>query len=344
MKVRINHLDISDSPFNNDNKNTFIFENEEKTSQIVQELVFGNPTCFLVSGYRGAGKTSFIKKIEFDITNNSDIVFVYINLSSYTNFSFILRKIIRGIYLAFQDEKYKKLLKKLDEKTIKDLNLLFQRTFFNITNYSKISIAKEKSISSKLEFNLKNVVLIFLVFVSAINLKFDLIPLSSFGIDLLFFIISLILAVITYFNLEELIINKETKNSGIDTVELYDDEIAEYHLITILKNIKENNIKIVFVVDELDKIENANDIELLITELKPIMLSGLASFLLITGQRLSYKYNLSHMIDDSIISSVFSRIIHVPLLSTTSFTKIFENLLTNKEDSNKELILNSVLS
>lgn len=340
MKVRINHLDISDSPFNKDNENTFIFENEEKTSQIVQELVYGNPTCFLVSGYRGAGKTSFIKKIEFDITNNSDIVFVYINLSSYTNFSFILRKIIRGIHLAFQDEKYKKLLNKLDEKTVKDLNLLFQRTFLNITNYFKESISKEKSIVSKLEFNLKNVFLIFLVFVSAINLKFDLIPLSSFGMDLLFFIISSILAVITYFNLEGLIVNKDAKNLGIDTIELYDDEIAEYHLITILKNIKENNIKIVFVIDELDKIENANNIELLITELKPIMLSGLASFLLITGQRLSYKYNLSHMIDDSIISSVFSRIIHVPLLSTTSFTKIFENLLSNKEDSNKELIQN----
>ncbi len=344
MKVEINHLDISDSPFNKDNETTFIFENEEKISQIVQELVFGNPTCFLVSGYRGAGKTSFIKKIEFDITNNSDIVFVYINLSSYTNFSFILRKIIRGIYLAFHDEKYKKLLNKLDEKTVKDLNLLFQRTFFNITNYSKESISKEKSIASKLEFNLKNVFLIFLVFVSAINLKFDLIPLSSFGIDLLFFTISSILAVITYFNLEGLIIKKDAKNSGIDSIELYDDDIAEYHLITILKNINENNIKIVFVIDELDKIENANDIELLITELKPIMLSGLASFLLITGQRLSYKYNLSHMIDDSIISSVFSRIIHVPLLSTTSFTKIFENLLINKEDSNQELILNYVNS
>lgn len=340
MKVKINYLKISDSPFDKDNESPFVFENETKISQIEQELYFGNPTCFLVSGYRGAGKTSFIRKIEYNLTsnNNSDVVFIYANILKYDDFSLILRKIIRGVYLSFHKENYKESLQKLDERTSNYLKLLFQKTFFDVISSSKESVSKEKIESSKLELDVKKLLILFFLVLTIFNLKFNLINLYLPEVNVLIFVAALILAVINYFKIEKSTTNKISDNLEMNSKELYDDEIAEYHILTILKNIRDNKIKLIFVFDELDKIEDANDIELLITGLKPIMLSGLASFLLVTGQRLSYRYNQSHMMDDSIISSVFSKIIHVPLLSSRSFIEIFENLLLDRTDINNKIV------
>ena len=81
MKVRINHLDISDSPFNKDNENTFIFENEENTLQIVQELVYGNPTCFLEAS-----------PIHIELTRSA-FINLYLSCHTLYSISFILLSI-----------------------------------------------------------------------------------------------------------------------------------------------------------------------------------------------------------------------------------------------------------
>lgn len=67
MEILINHRAISDSPYNGRNENIFVSDGGELISQIKQEIINGTPTCFLVSGYRGVGKTSFIQRVEQDI-------------------------------------------------------------------------------------------------------------------------------------------------------------------------------------------------------------------------------------------------------------------------------------
>lgn len=46
----------------------------------------------------------------------------------------------------------------------------------------------------------------------------------------------------------------------------------------------------------------------IISDLKPLLLSDLASFIVISGQKLYYKFIMSSVLDDSIMTSIFSKI------------------------------------
>ena len=63
MKIKINHKLLSDSPFSDLNKDLFSTPHPS-TSDLISDIKNGTPTCYLVSGYRGAGKSSFIKRVE----------------------------------------------------------------------------------------------------------------------------------------------------------------------------------------------------------------------------------------------------------------------------------------
>src|SRR6266498_2567872 len=107
MKIEINHNLLSDSPLNDKNKPLFTTINKS-AGDLIEDIVNGNPTCYLVSGYRGAGKSSFIKQIETEIKkikplDDNEIVFVYTNFSGYSDQTFLLRKLIRGLYQAIRD-------------------------------------------------------------------------------------------------------------------------------------------------------------------------------------------------------------------------------------------------
>ena len=331
MELEVNHKKISDSPFKKGVESNFIFEDENNITQIITEISQGNPTCFLVSGYRGVGKTSFIKKIESYLDKKNSTKFIYLNLSKYSEYSIILRNIIRSIYLALKDD-----LNQIDHKTKDDLALLFKRTFYDINKIESEKISKENLNQIKLKISLKDLILFFLILTTGLNLKYKFINFNTSQMDLIIFSLSIIATIITNFDLTKTINSKKESSSELNVKEFFDDEIAEYHLKNILKTLKEKGFKLVFIFDELDKIENDQSVDKFISELKPLMLSGNASFLLVTGQTLCYKYNLAHTIDDSLISSIFSKIIHVPLLSPITFRLIFENLLTNKTDIKKE--------
>ncbi|PDY83597.1 ATP-binding protein [Bacillus cereus] len=358
MKISLKHHLISDSPYEMGVKNEiFIPQDKELFEQIVLEIVNGNPASFLISGYRGAGKTSFINKIkERCVQKDSNILFISLNFGKYEEFSLILRKIIREVYLAIDNKEIvintemksslknvKEQLEKDNPSLLRELELIYERTFYQVTENRKQSLQTEKSISQTITYDIKKAVMsVGLLIATGISNEFKFIEkilgLNNTNLDKVVLIASAIWAGIASYNLTLSYSKKRTELDELSRSSLYDNEIAEFQLKKILNGLKRSGLKMVFVIDEVDKIDNDEKLNSLISELKPLMLSGLASFVLISGQKLYYKYQASHTIDDAIISSVFSKTIHIPLLSIKKFEELFQKILEKESDFSNALL------
>ncbi|BDG48334.1 ATP-binding protein [Parageobacillus sp. KH3-4] len=366
MKIYLKHHLISDSPYEMGSKNEiFVSQDDELFEQIVLEIVNGNPASFLISGYRGAGKTSFINKVkEKCLQKDSNILFVSLNFGKYEEFSLILRKIIREVYLAIDNKELvinrgtnslsknvKEQLEKDNPSLLRELELIYERTFYQVTESRKHSLQTEKSINQTITYNIKkSVISVGLLIAAVIDNEFKFVEkilgLNNTHLDKVILIVSAIWAAFESYKLGLSYSKKKTELNELSLSSLYDNEIAEFQLKKILNGLKHSGLKLVFIIDELDKIDDDEKLNSLINELKPLMLSGLASFILISGQKLYYKYQASHTIDDAVISSVFSKTIHVPLLSIKQFEELFKKILVKESDFSNTLLqdyINSII-
>lgn len=358
MKIYIKHNLISDSPYEMSIKNEiFIPQDKELFEQLVLEIVNGNPASFLISGYRGAGKTSFINKVkERCVQKESNILFISLNFGKYEEFSLILRKIIREVYLAIDNKELvvnigsksllknvRKQLEKDNPSLLKELELIYERTFYQVTENRKHSLQTETSISQTIAYDIKKAVIsVGLLIAAGISNEFKFVEkilfLNNTNLDKAILLASAIWAGFASYQLTLSYNKKRTELDELSRSSLYDNEIAEFQLKKILNGLKRSGLKMVFIIDEVDKIDSDEKLNSLISELKPLMLSGLASFVLISGQKLYYKYQASHTMDDAIISSVFSKTIHVPLLSIKKFEELFKKILEKESDFSNDLL------
>src|SRR5688572_29279836 len=103
LKVPIDHSKLIDSPYEESNSSLFDITTSD-TEDFVQDVIHGTPTCYLISGYRGAGKSSFIKKLEADTRRKENkALFIYLNFAKHEERSILLRKLIRNFYLSFEE-------------------------------------------------------------------------------------------------------------------------------------------------------------------------------------------------------------------------------------------------
>src|SRR3989344_9411640 len=188
-KIRIDYTKLIDSA-HFDPKGTLFKFDTELTNNLTQDIFNGNPTCYLVSGYRGAGKSSFIKRIESIINERQksissggkkekekEIVFVPVNFSKYQSQTFLLRKLIRGLYLnVSQTKTYDEL--KNNENSKKEngiahlLDSLYEKTFYEVTSNNSQKDNKESKIAQDIDVvKLSAAIAVLLVFVS--NLIFE---------------------------------------------------------------------------------------------------------------------------------------------------------------------------
>ena len=329
MKISINHKLITNSPYESDISKT----ESEIIFQLKQQIINGNPTCVLVSGYRGTGKTTLICKLEKELKSNPKVIFVHLNFNKYEKYTLVLRKLIREVFISLsKNEDYKNIRKEIPD-VIQSIELLFDRTFFDISYNSNTK--KSKDSENSFEINIDDIKkfagVIGSLVITAFNFKYDFISLIPKYSNIILFIVSCFLTTIQLVKVGKKVSVKESSSDEINRKSLYDDEIAETRIKNVLNDLKSKEYKIVIVLDELDKIENDSEIEQLISELKPIMLSNLASFIIVSGQKLYYKFTNSNTIDDSVISSIFSKQIHISLLSRLSFDNVFK-AITNIED------------
>ena len=141
MKVRIDHTKLIDSPYNGEGTGLFNFTKSD-TDDFLQDLRYGKPTCYLISGYRGAGKSSYIKKLEEEIKEKDKTkVFVYLNFAKYENRSIILRKLLEiSIYLL----RYILFTKQLKKINLMNLNNLKIFTNVHFIMSPKILMKKKR--------------------------------------------------------------------------------------------------------------------------------------------------------------------------------------------------------
>ena len=356
VKLQINNKLLSDSPFSESNKNLFT-PPHPSSEDLIQDIKNGTPTCYLISGYRGAGKSSFIKRIEHRVKDNSkttnsvEVIFVHINFSRYQSQTFLLRKLIRGLYLeiknceSFKTIKSKELKMPFEQRSVLSLEDLYEKTFYD-TSYN-ITKSDKKEVITVFNIDIWALIKVLLpgVFFLLIiaNWILNLFPLQ-FLINILGSVFTFGMSLKGVVDIKHSISKSNLEQKDFNRKSMYDDEIADHHFFSVLKTLQDNHYKVIFVLDELDKVDD-DDIDNLLKEMKPYLVSGAASFIAVAGQNLFYKYMQAKSIDDDVLSSIFSKFVHIPLFTREEFRDLFERIVINKPQNSEEekKLLNSYI-
>ena len=335
MIVNIDKSKLTDSPYSPDRKQSFLFEDDDVIDQITLELKHASPSSFLVSGYRGVGKTSFVNRIFEKLS--TEFISININLAKYDGYSTLIKNLIRQLYLQFEVFNSTKTLAEEDQLLNVEFKLLYDRTFNDIVNSYIVNSKKERKISSDLEWNLKKLIPIILMIICATNLSFDW--LSSKILGYVFFLLSLIWACITSFKLNLSNSKNDATTNELSRKSLYDDGIAEHHLLNVLQKLQKQGFKVLIAFDEIDKIQDITEVKGVISDLKFLLLSGYANFFVIAGQALYYEFEKSAYEDDQVISSLFSKNLHVPFLKSATLKKYCFGLMLDEHTDHMAEIL-----
>ncbi|MFF2912031.1 P-loop NTPase fold protein [Paenibacillus sp. NPDC057934] len=345
MEILVDYYKLKDSSVDDIDNANYLDEPDSNINQFMQDLIYATPACYLISGYRGAGKSSFINKLDGIIKQtNSKMCFVKVNIPKYEGYNILLRKLIRSIYISIVDKKMN-----LNKEVKEFLETLYLKTFNQVQETKKISTKREIASTTTIEFDILNffkklfsssiVGLGLLIVYKLFDFVFEFNSAVQNVIIIFVSIFVLIIGSIKTFNLKKENKYSDTDSNDIETKTMYDDEIADLRLQELLNMLQqEQDLKLVFVFDELDKLtpEKADS---LISEIKPLLLSGNATYILVTGQDLYYNYQSSQYKDDSILSSIISKTLHISLLSTFELAEIFNSIFKNKNTLNSSLVL-----
>lgn len=298
-------------------------EMERIKGMLLQDIRF----CSLITGYRGTGKSSFIKYILNKFQDeNENILVVSFNAAKYQNYSTFIRRFVRELF--FQ----------MDRKGVvsKQLRKMYYHTFFDIketylNNFHKFKIENAETENEEKEQIKGDVNILKLV---GVLLKIAIYILSIIAIwnnsyNVFFKVIcsTIWLAFVLLcemgelkFGWEKIIVNKKHEKSEIGKEKehkklaeiLYDNEIAEYYVYDELQRIDEQKNNLVFVLDELDKVDD-NELDMIFHDLKPLFLSGNCNFILIAGRNMEKYLHVSKQDVDSIATTIFTHRIYIPL-------------------------------
>lgn len=321
-----------DSPYSASTKEAFVFDDAHSITQLVQELQVANSSTFLVAGYRGVGKTSFVKRLAETLIKTH--ICAVLNVAKYVSYQALVKRLIRELYLQFKDHPIAKT--EALEALSNEFLLLYDRTFNDIANSQVHNIKNETKVETEIKIDYKKLIIPIIAFISlALNLGYKVIPYSI--LNVIIFLGGSAWAGLTTWNLG--ITKGKTSTTTIETSikTLYDDEIAEHFLFEILRKLKENGIKVIIGFDELDKHEKTESISKVIDDLKPLLLSGDADFFIITGQQLNYLFEEAALKENEVISSIFSKVIYVPFLRHATLLSFCHSLVAEELKNDERL-------
>lgn len=339
MKIPIQSAHLTDAPYTAAQAGAFLFDDQHMVDQLVLELQYGLAGAYLVSGYRGSGKTSFINRLDDGLT---DFIFIELNVSKATPYPVLLKRIIRQLYLEYQS--YCQKQKKTAADFMPEFQLLYDRTFNEITQVNLDSEKSELKTERQGKFDLTKLkeplTKLFAPVVLGLFSGAGLLAhLTSAVLLVLLLIASVVWTLLSAWTLTTTQTDTNTKSSDLSRKSLYDDEIAEYHLFALLQKMRDKNIQLVLVFDELDKLETNDEVKAVVNDLKPLLLSGYTHCLVVAGQALYYDLEKSAYLDDIVISSLFSRTIHVAFLKNATLKKFCLSLVIKKENESIKQIV-----
>ena len=313
-------------PLGTENAELFVGRNDEMET-LVERILFSDGGSFLVTGYRGVGKTSFINQVvrkladsvgwAKDFLGETEIVDIYMNVARPLQPSEIMHHIIRRMYeRLLEKDIYTRLSPELKEA----VETAYNRTSLNMAR--KLSESREQTLGAN-EIN-------FGGFLLKAGIK---IPWSR----------------------------KYSRTQNYEMSYLgYDDKAAEHDIISISKKLSHGyfrrlsfwqslksffsedkgekiRLKIIFVFDELDKLEEYKAqiggedrpaIEEILGALKNLFTTSGVTFIFVAGKDLQERWLEDVGKGDSVYESVFSYDKYLPCLWTDG-DAVCENLIEN---------------
>jgi serine/threonine-protein kinase len=271
-----------------------------ETEELVQRLQFSDGGSFLITGYRGVGKTSFVNQVIATLEQRVAVLPVQINLSRPLQPAELMHLIIRCIYERLVEKNW---YGQVGEKIQAELTLAYQRTSANVVR--KLSDKWERS------FELGEAKLP--------GLKLPFTP--KLG-------------------------GKRSRNIDLETSFLaYDDKAAEHDVIAISLALTQGieapmtkwqklwhrvrgsqaprmPMKIVFVFDEMDKLDDSasadeqerSAVDEMLASLKNLFTTSGICFLFVAGKDLHDRWLKDLWRGDSIYESVFSYDKYLPCM------------------------------
>jgi serine/threonine-protein kinase len=271
----------------------------DELGTLVERILFSEGGSFLITGYRGVGKTSFVNRViqKLDeslawsqpLIGDVEVLDIHINIARPMSPAELMHHIIRRIY---EHLSIRGTLSQLDGELYEAIELAYRRTSLNMTR--KLAESTEHSLG---------------------------INELSFGTDLL-------KATIKGSGSRK---QSRTQNAEMSYLG-YDDRAAEDDLTWISrrlakgyrKNGKLKKLKIIFVFDELDKLEDTigkdgekiSPLDELLHSLKNLFTTSGIIFVFVAGKDLQERWADDLRRGDSVYESVFSHDTYLPCMWT----------------------------
>jgi len=312
-----------------------IFVGREQERKSLQNVINGNTSsAVLVSSVRGAGKTSFVHKTLSEMDNVRPIFVNIGHALANTDVNnekekkkLILVSLIRATHFNFDKDN--------------TLKKLYRRCFsqYKEENFESTTEEIEKDVGIKGDFkvNRKTMVQLVLVFLVALGLSLD-----SF----------IARAIIGFIGLGGIFISvswkkKWTKNFSFGASEVIDNstEYLEIEFENWLRS-QEKRQKLVFVIDELDKVDLKVSLEM-IKEYKNLFNRAFAHFIFIAGHKAFDLVQADREGEDGIFPTFFTHIFYLPLPTTSELkeylTEIFEQNGDKLDKTAEDELINYLL-
>lgn len=346
MKIYLNKGQLQN--VTNDRPEVLLGEDLECEKKRIQGMISHDIRfCGLVTGYRGTGKSTFVRHVleEEKKRANVSMIVVKFNATKYDEYETFIKRFIRELYLQCKEGSYLK------------LERLYLHTFFNIKETTALSeivnIENMESHATEKEriHNVSIEVSKAMEYIIPFAISYLVAKLNHVTFDNEVFKAIIWIMLILYLCVKEFCVfdinrkktktdstketcetqNEQTYNANVET--LYDSEIAEYHLHNELKEISKSK-NVIFVLDELDKIEEEKEWNKIFHDLKSLFLSEYCSTILIGGKNVEKYLGKKDMERDAIVSSIFSNKIYIPLNTVNDMKEFALTFFEGEDEEN----------
>ena len=313
LRVQLPVRSIPTSPLTDtDLQDHYIGRSDEDAKKLARQVRHADGSI-LVTGYRGVGKSTFVNRVMYHATRYQEenpkdgwvIVPVTVNLAKVSGVANILRLTLRSVRNAlvtpdtaepqpipcFRPETP---LPLNPDTEIAPLQEAYARAIY------KVSLTRANASENKVSVD------------------------GSLGFDVSKFVAPVTGFQLPSFGLKGSKSRTQTFNRTLSYYD-YDENAAEDDLIALIRNLATERplyekgpnvrIKLVFIFDELDKMDMATGINPMIEGLKSLFLQRYAVFILVTSKMFYYHLQAERAKEDSMLSSYFSAIVSVPLLT-----------------------------
>jgi Cdc6-like AAA superfamily ATPase len=334
MKLKIDFNKITDAPYRKDLSAFFNFTTLE-VEALVNLISKMNESSYYLSGFRGVGKTSFMMKVQEELSKINGFIFIHVPISKFDKYEILIRNFVRRFYNQFVKNESIQSQKEIKEnpktkELVESLTKLNTQTFATVNN-EELTVNRFEKNKTKILSDHKAELLLTLAILASVTMATVNFESDTYKITATFMPICWAIAQAVYLGVKRTKQKNHSKQNSESQKDLYDDEIVEHKFVTLLEEFKSGGIKPIFILDELDKLD-IKDAKKVLFLFKSTMLSGHANFIVIGGQDLFYELYAAKETEDPILSTLFSKTIHVPLKSSSELRNLFEKFILNQED------------